>query len=108
MVEAGSPSATANQATLQDAFEDMVLSSEFGEYGSVRFAFMAPRIHLLLSKVYKDELTRYKPNDQIANLMLKEINIGSSRIVLVPFKRFEDAASFPAQFANRIVILDLA
>lgn len=107
MVEAGSPSATANLATLQDAFEDMVMSSEFGEYGDVRFAFMAPRIHRILSKVYKDELTRYKPSDEIANLMLKEINIGSSRIVMVPFKRFEDSASFPDQFRNRLVILDM-
>lgn len=107
MLEAGSPNAVATSATLVDAFEDMVLSSEYGEYGAVRFAFMTPRVHRTLSKAYKDELTRYKPTDDIAILNLKEVNIGSSRIVLVPFKRFEDSASFPASFANRIVILDM-
>lgn len=107
MLEAGSPNALATDATLVDAFEDVILSSEYGDYGSVRMAYMTPRMHRRLSLAYKDELTRYKPSDTVALLNLKEVNIGSSRIVLVPFKRFEDAASFPAAFANRIVILDM-
>lgn len=107
MLEAGSPNALATTATLVDAFEDVVLSSEYGDYGQARMAFMTPRMHRMLSLAYKEELTRYAPNDDIALLNLKEVNLGSSRIVLVPYKRFEDAASFPASFANRIVILDM-
>jgi hypothetical protein len=107
MVEAGSPNAVATASTLVDAFEDMVLSSEFGDYGQARMAYMTPRMHRMLSLAYKEELTRYAPNDEIALLNLKEINLGSSRIVLVPYKRFEDAASFPGSFANRIAILDM-
>jgi hypothetical protein len=107
MLEAGSPNALATLATLVDAFEDMVLSSEYGDYGQARMAFMTPRVHRALSLAYKEELTRYAPNDEIALLNLKEVNLGSSRIVLVPFKRFEDTASFPGSFANRIVILDM-
>ena len=60
-----------------------------------------------LSLAYKEELTRYAPNDEIALLNLKEVNLGSSRIVLVPYKRFEDRASFPGSFENRIAILDM-
>jgi len=107
MLEAGSPNALATSGTLVDAFEDMILSSEYGEYGAARMAYMTPRIHRMLSLAYKEELTRYAPNDEIALLNLKEVNIGSSRIVLVPYKRFEDAASFPGSFANRICILDM-
>lgn len=107
MLEAGSPNALATTATLVDAFEDMVLSSEYGDYGQARMAYMTPRVHRALSLAYKEELTRYAPNDEIALLNLKEVNLGSSRIVLVPFKRFEDSASFPGSFANRIVILDM-
>ena len=107
MLEAGSPNALATSTTLVDAFEDMVLSSEYGDYGQARMAFMTPRTHRALSLAYKEELTRYAPNDEIALLNLKEVNLGSSRIVLVPFKRFEDTASFPGSFANRIVILDM-
>jgi len=107
MVAAGSPNAQATATTLVDAFEDIVLSTEFGDYGSVRFAFMTPRIHLLLSKAYKDEKTRYRPNDMIAKLGLNEVDIGSSRIVFVPYQRFADRASFPAGFENRIMITDM-
>jgi hypothetical protein len=107
MLEAGSPNALATSGTLVDAFEDMILSSEYGEYGAARMAYMTPRIHRMLSLAYKEELTRYAPNDEIGLLNLKEVNIGSSRIVLVPYKRFEDAASFPSSFANRICILDM-
>ena len=107
MVEAGSPNAVATASTLVDAFEDMVLSSEFGDYGQARMAFMTPRMHRMLSLAYKEELTRYAPNEEISLLNLKEVNLGSSRIVLVPYKRFEDAASYPASFANKITILDM-
>lgn len=107
MVDAGSPNALATSSTLVDAFEDMVLSSEYGDYGQARMAYMTPRIHRALSLAYKEELTRYAPNDEIALLNLKEVNLGSSRIVLVPYKRFEDGASFPGSFANRIVLLDM-
>ena len=107
MLDAGSPNALATTTTLVSAFEDMVLSSEYGDYGQARMAFMTPRVHRALSLAYKEELTRYAPNDDIALLNLKEVNLGSSRIVLVPFKRFEDTASFPGSFANRIVILDM-
>jgi hypothetical protein len=107
MVEAGSPNALATSSTLVDAFEDMVLSSEYGDYGQARMAYMTPRIHRALSLAYKEELTRYAPNDEIALLNLKEVNLGSSRIVLVPYKRFEDGASFPGSFANRICLLDM-
>jgi hypothetical protein len=107
MLEAGAPNALATTATLVDAFEDVVLSSEYGDYGTTRMAFMTPRVHRALSLAYKDEQTRYQPNDEIALLNLKEINLGSSRIVLVPFKRFEDRASFPGSFENKITILDM-
>lgn len=107
MVAAGSPNATATSATLTAAFEDIVLSSEYGEYGQVRFAFMTPRVHLALSKAYKDEKTRYQPNDEVAKLGLNEVDIGSSRIVMVPYQRFADRASFPAAFENRIMVADM-
>ena len=107
MVDAGSPNALATQSTFVDAFEDMVLSSEYGDYGQARMAYMTPRLHRALSLAYKEELTRYAPNDEIASLNLKEVNLGSSRIVLVPYKRFEDAASFPSSFKDRAVILDM-
>mgnify|MGYP003326027227 CR=1 FL=1 len=109
MVDAGSPNTSATSANLKAAFEDMVLSSEYGEYGAVRFAFMSPRTHLALSAQYKDTYVRYSPTDDgVTKLQLKEIDVGSSRIVLVPFARFTDDASFGTAWSSRIMILDMA
>jgi hypothetical protein len=108
MVTAGSPNTSTTTATLADAFEDIVLSTEFGDYGAVRFAFMHPRIHLELSKAYKDTFVRYTPTDvDITRLQLMQIDIGSSKIVAVPYSRFGSTASFPTAFENRIFILDM-
>jgi len=106
MVEAGSPRIDVTISTLVDGFEEAVFASEYGDYGDVRFAYLTPRMHRRLSNAYKEELVRYAPNDKVSSLNLNEITVGSSRIVLIPFKRFEDAASFPASFANKIIILD--
>lgn len=107
MVATGSPNAAATSATLVDAFEDIVFETEFRDYGETRFAFMTPRIHRLLSKAYKDEKTRYAPDATIALMNLTEINVGSSRIVLIPYTRFRSRASFPSSFENRIILLDM-
>jgi hypothetical protein len=107
MVAAGSPNGTATKGSVRGTFEQVVLDSEFGDYGAVRFAFMTPEQHLELSKEYKDEAVRYTPNDEIAKLGLKEIDLGSSRIVFVPYARFVNDASFPSMFKNKIFILDM-
>jgi hypothetical protein len=107
MVAAGSANATGvTLANLQANFEDVVLASEYGDYGSVRFAYAHPKLILELSKVYKEQSTRYAPNDDVAKLALTEIDLGSSRIVLIPYARFGDSASFPASWKARLIILD--
>jgi len=107
MVAAGSPSGSAVKGSVRPVFEQVCLDSEFGDYGAVRMAFMTPEQHLELSKEYKDQLVRYTPNDEIAKLGLKEIDLGSSRIVFVPYSRFINDASFPSMFKNKIIILDM-
>ena len=108
MVAAGSPNSVTTVATIGDAFEDICLATEYGDYGSTRFAFLEPSLHLKLSKFYKNsDTTRYKPNDEIAKLQLTQVDIGSSKIVLVPYARFRSRADFPSSWADRIFILDM-
>jgi len=108
MLEAGSPSAIGvTELTLVDAFESVVMQSEYGDYGDTRFAFLTPELHRLLSKKYKEEFTQYAPDDTFAMLNLKQVNIGSSNIVLIPMARFKQRASFPQAFEKRIIILDI-
>ena len=107
MVSGGSPNFSTTPATIRAAFEDAVESSEFGEHGAVRFAFMAPNHKRVLSQAYKGTSTWYKPTDTaITQLTLDMIDIGSSKIVLVPYARFKDTNAFPASWADRIMIID--
>ena len=59
-----------------------------------------------LSQEYKRTLTRYAPDDEMAKLDLKAIDMGSSKIVFVPMKRFEEPSCFPSVWANRLILLD--
>lgn len=106
MLAAGSPNAVTPVATLPDAIEDMVLSTMFGDYGQTKFLYGAPRQILEISKAYKSTLTRYSPNDQIANLGLQEVKLGAGSVVFVPVQRFESSASFPASWAKRLFLID--
>lgn len=108
MVDNGSYNANAPLNDLQAAFEDLVLSTEYGDYGQTRFLYATPRIILELSKTYKSDKTRYVPNDMIAKLNLEQISIGSSNIVFVPMKRFEESSLFSPGFRNRAILLDHA
>lgn len=106
----GSPSVSVSMANLSAAFEDLIFQTEYGAYGNRRFVFAPPRIINAVSLVYKRNLIRYAPkNDKIAQLELDEIDLGSTSVVFVPMKRFEDQASFPAaqNFKNRLYCLDL-
>jgi hypothetical protein len=106
MEDAGAMNVQTSAANLIDAFEDLVLSTEFGAYGETRYAYMDSRLHLAISKRYKSRLTRYTPNDSIAKLMLNSLDLGSSNIVFVPMPRFKDPASFPSSFKDKIILLD--
>ncbi len=106
MQAAGSPNVTATIANLPQAVEELALDTEFNVFGHTRFLYGTPRNIHNLSQGYKRDLTRYTPNDDIAKLELKMIDMGSTKMVLVPFKRFEDPSSFPAAFANRLILLD--
>lgn len=112
MSKAGSPSATTTLANVGSALESVALATEYGEYGETRFAYMTPTMKRNVCKYYKDSLVRYNvsSNDPMSSktapLELDSIEMGSTRIVLVPFKRFEDDASFPVSWQNMIFLLD--
>jgi len=106
MVAAGSPSASCTISSLPQAVEQLALDTEFKALGHVRFLYATPRMLHNLSQEYKRDLTRYAPDDEVAKLDLKAIDMGSSKIVFVPMKRFEEPSCFPASWANRLILLD--
>ena len=106
MVAAGSPSSSTTIASLPQAVEQLALDTEFKALGHVRFLYATPRMLHNLSQEYKRTLTRYAPDDEVAKLDLKAIDMGSSKIVFVPMKRFEEPSCFPSVWANRLILLD--
>lgn len=106
MQEAGSAHLSATLATVQDALEELALTTEYGDYGQTRFLYGTPTAIHYLTQQYKRDLTRYTPNDDIARLGLKGIDIGSTNIVFVPMKRFEEPSCFPSSFRSRLFLLD--
>lgn len=106
MQASGSPNVTTTVANLPQALEELALDTEFKALGATRFLYGTPRQIHALSQQYKLIATRYEPNDDIAKLGLSSIDMGSSKIVFVPMKRFEDPSSFPATWSNRLILLD--
>lgn len=93
-------------SSLQYAVRDAALNTEFGNYGDTKYLFGTNRRLLSLSEQLKTQPTRYVPNDEIAKLDLKKIDIGSTEIVFVPMKRFEDDASFPREFRDFMFLIN--
>lgn len=106
LTAAGAPSASVTLANSPQALEELALDTEFKAHGTTRFFYAAPRLIHFLSQEYKRTLTRYSPNDDIAKLGLGAVDIGSTKIVFVPMKRFEEASCFPAAFRARGILLD--
>lgn len=108
MVNAGSANTQVSLSNLPQALEELALDTEFKVYGAKRFLYGANRSIHYLCQQYKRSLTRYAPNDEIAKLELKMIDIGSTQIVLVPIKRFEEPSCFPASWRSRLILVDQA
>lgn len=106
MVAAGSPNSSVTLANSPQALEELALDTEFKAFGATRFFYATPRLVHFLAQEYKRSLTRYSPNDEIAKLDLKAIDIGSTKVVFVPMKRFEEPSCFPAAWRSRGILLD--
>lgn len=106
MQQAGSANTSVALSNLPQAVEEIALDTEYGVYGKTRFLYGTPRAIHYLCQQYKRDLTRYTPNDNVAKLELESINMGSSKIVFVPVKRFEEPSCFPASWRSRLILID--
>lgn len=107
MVNAGSANTTATSATLKAQFEVLLLQTDFKASGGVRFAVGTQKILYELSKSYKEPGIRYAPNDMVANLNLSEYKVGEMRIVPIRCELLRETSLFPADFGNRLFVLDM-
>lgn len=108
MVAAGcANSSGVTEATLKEVFEALAFQTDYKSEGGVRFIFAQNALLYALSKVWKEAGVRYTPSDRIADLNLYEYKIGDMRFIPVQVELFKEVACFPADFKNRIFVLDL-
>lgn len=95
--------------SLADAVEQAVLASQFGQQGQRKFLYLTPRRAVDLQKQFKNLNTlRFQLQDKSTNvnLELNEYAFGAGTVVIVPFQRFQDTASFPAEYQDNAYLLD--
>lgn len=106
MISAGSATSNPTVAGLQTAFESLAFTTNFKVEGGTRFIYGTDEILNEFSKVYKQPGLRYEPNDEIANLKLKRIEVGTMNFVLVPCELFREESCFPAEWKRKVLVLD--
>jgi hypothetical protein len=108
MVAAGcANSSGVTSATLKEVFEALCFQTDYKSEGGVRFIFAQNVLLYELSKVWKEAGVRYAPESRIADLNLYEYKIGDMRFVPVAVELFKELSCFPADFKNRLFVLDL-
>lgn len=106
MQAAGSLSGNPTLAGLQANFETLAFATNFKQEGSTRFVYATNEMLNEFSKIYKQPGLVYSPNDEVAKLNLKRIEVGGMNFVFVPTELFREDSCFPADWRRRIFVLD--
>lgn len=106
MIAAGSAQGFTSLANFEDTFRTLAFATNYKTEGGVRFIYGTDEILHVFSRVWKLPMTRYAPNDTMANLNLDSVKLGTMEFVLVPCELFREESCFPADWARRIIVLD--
>lgn len=106
MVAAGSSHTNPTVAGLQATFEAVAFQTNFKAEGATRFIYGTDEVLNEFSKIYKQPGLRYEPNNEVANLKLKRIEVGTMNFVLVPCELWREESCFEASWARRVIVLD--
>jgi len=106
MTAAGAASGNPTLAGLQAMFETYAFQTNFKAEGGTRFIYGTDEILNEFSKIYKQPGLRYEPNNEIANLKLKRIELGTQNFVLVPCELWREESCFESAWARRVIVLD--
>lgn len=106
MVDAGSMNSNPTLAGLRTAFEKLAFATNHKKEGGTRMIYATDEMLYELSKIFKDPGTRYAPNDTVANLNLKQYEMGSMKFVPVSCELFKDQSCFPKDWNRRMLVVD--
>jgi len=97
-------------STMSTVWDDMttgIFQTNFGPATNERVIFGTPEMLHALNLKQKAEFVRYSGGtaDRIWDLDFEEWRFGGQKLILVPVQIWNDPASFPADFARKLVVL---
>jgi len=104
-VAAGAPSATVTSSGLQPALESLLFQTNTLAKGATRFLLGTDESLYEMSKSFKNPIL-YSPNDTIANMNLKEYEIGTNKVVPMVIPQMGNSSIFPAFFSRMVLGID--
>lgn len=108
MVAGGSASASPTLGSLKTTTEKLLFQTNHMAEGGTRFAFGTDEMLNEYSKIYKQPGLIYTPNNDLADLSLSRIKIGTQNVVPVPCELFRsDSSLFPRAWERRILFIDM-
>jgi len=107
MDRAGTFYANPTLSGLKSALEQGMFSTNLLAEGGTRFMLGTDEVLYEVSKLFKEPGTRYAPNDEIANLNLKEYKMGTMSLVPVPCELFREPSMFPPAYRRRLIVSDM-
>lgn len=95
----------STMSTVWDDLTTGIFQTNFGPVTNERVIFGTPEMLHALNLKQKAEFVRYSAGDKIWDLDFEEWRFGGQKITLVPTQIWNDAASFPEEYARRLVVL---
>lgn len=108
MVNAGAPHTSVTASGLREAFKWLAFESNHKAEGGTRVVYATAENITKLSEAYKATLTRFKPEDKMADLDLDMIKFGGMNFVMVPCELFRERTVFPETWKDKLIIVDQA
>ena len=101
----GGATLNSTMSTVWDDLTTGIFQTNFGPINNERVIFGTPEMLHALNLKQKAEFVRYSTTDKIWDLDFEEWRFGGQKLTLVPTQIWNDAASFPEEYARRLVVL---
>ena len=106
MQAANSAEGFTTLANFEDTFKTLAFATNYKSEGGVRFIYGTDEMLHNFARIFKLPQVRFEPNQEMTNLNLSSITLGTMQFVLVPCELWREESCFPADWQRRIIVLD--
>ena len=96
---------SSTMSTVWDDLVDAIFATNFMSNSNERVVFATPEMLYALNAKQKGEYVRYTPESKTWDMGFETWRFGGQSVTLVPCQIWGNAASFPTEFAKKIVVL---